>query len=60
MMHAHRLIEAYFETTLETAGSALTLINEDAKVAYWTTGAEHVFRSAKMILSDSLRQTFSA
>ncbi|MFP3435641.1 hypothetical protein SB781_38425, partial [Paraburkholderia sp. SIMBA_061] len=27
MMHAHRLIEAYFETTLETAGSALTLIN---------------------------------
>ncbi|WP_339807019.1 sigma 54-interacting transcriptional regulator [Paenibacillus sp. FSL R5-0766] len=47
MMHAHRLIEAYFETTLETAGSALTLINEDAKVAYWTTGAEHVFSISK-------------
>lgn len=43
MMHAHRLMEAYFETTLETAGSALTLINEDAKVTYWTSGAEHVF-----------------
>ncbi|WP_440116978.1 sigma 54-interacting transcriptional regulator [Paenibacillus sp. QZ-Y1] len=47
MMHAHRLMEAYFETTLETAGSALTLINEDAKVAYWTTGAEHVFSISK-------------
>lgn len=47
MMHAHRLIEAYFETTLETAGSALTLINEDAKVAYWTTSAEHVFSISK-------------
>lgn len=47
MMHAHRLIEAYFETALETAGSALTLINEDAKVAYWTTGAEHVFSISK-------------
>ncbi|MGO4730934.1 sigma-54 interaction domain-containing protein [Paenibacillus sp. 2KB_22] len=47
MMHAHRLIEAYFETTLETAGSALTLINEEAKVAYWTTGAEHVFSISK-------------
>lgn len=47
MMHAHRLIEAYFETTLETAGSALTLINEDAEVAYWTTGAEHVFSISK-------------
>ncbi|MGF9697481.1 sigma-54 interaction domain-containing protein [Paenibacillus sp. MABNR03] len=43
MLHAHRLIEAYFETTLETAGTALTLINEEAKVAYWTSGAEHVF-----------------
>jgi PAS domain S-box-containing protein len=43
MMHAHRLMEAYFETTLETAGSALTLINEEAKVTYWTAGAEHVF-----------------
>lgn len=43
MMHAHRLMEAYFETTLETAGSALTLINEEAKVTYWTSGAEHVF-----------------
>lgn len=43
MMHAHRLLEAYFETTLETAGSALTLINEEAKVTYWTSGAEHVF-----------------
>ncbi|WP_433751403.1 sigma-54 interaction domain-containing protein [Paenibacillus amylolyticus] len=47
LMQAHRLIEAYFETTLETAGSALTLINEDAKVAYWTTGAEHVFSISK-------------
>ncbi|NMI04571.1 sigma 54-interacting transcriptional regulator [Paenibacillus sp. SZ31] len=47
MMHAHRLIEAYFETTLETAGSALTLINEEAKVAYWTSGAEHVFSISK-------------
>ncbi|WP_339259264.1 sigma 54-interacting transcriptional regulator [Paenibacillus sp. FSL R5-0713] len=47
MMHAHRLIEAYFETTLETAGSALTLINEEARVAYWTTGAEHVFSISK-------------
>ncbi|MDT9720873.1 sigma 54-interacting transcriptional regulator [Paenibacillus sp. ClWae2A] len=47
MMHAHRLIEAYFETTLETASSALTLINEDAKVAYWTTGAEHIFSISK-------------
>ncbi|WP_062320700.1 sigma-54 interaction domain-containing protein [Paenibacillus pabuli] len=43
MMNAHRLLEAYFETTLETAGSALTLINEEAKVTYWTSGAEHVF-----------------
>ncbi|MFS0870743.1 sigma-54 interaction domain-containing protein [Paenibacillus xylanilyticus] len=43
MLHAHRLMEAYFETTLETAGTALTLINEEAKVAYWTSGAEHVF-----------------
>lgn len=47
MMHAHRLIKAYFETTLETAGSALTLINEEAKVAYWTSGAEHVFSISK-------------
>ncbi|WP_145146325.1 sigma-54-dependent Fis family transcriptional regulator [Paenibacillus xylanexedens] len=47
MMHAHRLMEAYFETTLETAGSALTLINEEAKVAYWTSGAEHVFSISK-------------
>lgn len=43
MYHAHRLLEAYFETTLETAGTALTLINEEAKVAYWTSDAEHVF-----------------
>ncbi|WP_323374336.1 sigma-54 interaction domain-containing protein [Paenibacillus sp. JNUCC31] len=43
VMYAHRLMEAYFETTLETAGSALTLINEEAKVTYWTSGAEHVF-----------------
>ncbi|MFC9706868.1 sigma-54 interaction domain-containing protein [Paenibacillus sp. NPDC056933] len=43
IMYAHRLMEAYFETTLETAGSALTLINEEAKVTYWTSGAEHVF-----------------
>ncbi|MFE6075172.1 sigma-54 interaction domain-containing protein [Paenibacillus sp. NPDC057886] len=47
MMHAHRLMEAYFETTLETAGSALTLINEEAKVTYWTSGAEHVFSIKK-------------
>ncbi|WP_458125567.1 sigma-54 interaction domain-containing protein [Paenibacillus sp. Z3-2] len=47
MMHAHRLMEAYFETTLETAGSALTLIDEEAKVAYWTSGAEHVFSISK-------------
>ncbi|MCW3793399.1 sigma 54-interacting transcriptional regulator [Paenibacillus sp. LS1] len=47
MIHAHRLMEAYFETTLETTGSALTLINEEAKVAYWTSGAEHVFSISK-------------
>ncbi|WP_260870962.1 sigma-54 interaction domain-containing protein [Paenibacillus xylanexedens] len=47
MMHAHQLMEAYFETTLETAGSALTLIDEEAKVAYWTSGAEHVFSISK-------------
>lgn len=60
MMHAHRLIEAYFETTLETAGSALTLINEDAKVAYWTTGAEHVFSISKKTSSDNPQRTFSS
>jgi len=43
MLHAYRLMEAYFETTIETAGTALTLINEEAKVAYWTTDAERVF-----------------
>ncbi|UPK45114.1 sigma-54 interaction domain-containing protein [Paenibacillus pabuli] len=47
MIHAHRLMEAYFETTLETAGSALTLINEEAEVIYWTSGAEHVFSIKK-------------
>ncbi|PQP83156.1 sigma-54-dependent Fis family transcriptional regulator [Paenibacillus sp. PCH8] len=47
VLHAHRLMEAYFETTLETAGSALTLINEEAKVTYWTSGAEHVFSISK-------------
>lgn len=43
MLQAYRLMEAYFETTIETAGTALTLINEEAKVAYWTTDAERVF-----------------
>ncbi|WP_339276459.1 sigma 54-interacting transcriptional regulator [Paenibacillus sp. FSL W8-0426] len=47
MLQAHRLLEAYLETTLETAGSALTLIDEEAKVAYWTSGAEHVFSIRK-------------
>lgn len=58
MMHAHRLMEAYFETTLETAGSALTLINEEAKVTYWTSGAEHVFSINKKI-SSANRQRIS-
>ncbi|MCG7384559.1 sigma 54-interacting transcriptional regulator [Paenibacillus sp. ACRRY] len=43
MLQAYRLMEAYFETTIETAGTALTLINEEATVAYWTTDAERVF-----------------
>lgn len=47
MLQAHRLLEAYLETTLETAGSALTLIDEEAKVAYWTSGSEHVFSIRK-------------
>ncbi|WP_427052697.1 sigma-54 interaction domain-containing protein [Paenibacillus sp. TC-CSREp1] len=47
MHQAHRLMEAYLETTLETAGSALSLINEEAKVAYWTSGAEHIFSISK-------------
>ena len=59
MLQAHRLMEAYFETTIETAGTALTLINEEAKVAYWTTDAERVFRLTKRTSSDSQQQTFS-
>ncbi|PYE48580.1 PAS domain S-box-containing protein [Paenibacillus barcinonensis] len=47
MHQAHRLMEAYLETTLETAGSALSLINEEANVAYWTSGAEHIFSISK-------------
>lgn len=44
---AYRLMEAYLETTLETAGSALSLIDEEAKVAYWTSGAENIFSIRK-------------
>ncbi|WP_342554543.1 sigma 54-interacting transcriptional regulator [Paenibacillus sp. FSL R7-0652] len=47
LLQAHRLMEAYLETTLETAGSALSLINEEAKVAYWTSGAENIFSIRK-------------
>lgn len=57
MIHAHRLMEAYFETTLETAGSALTLINEEAEVIYWTSGAEHVFSIKKKISSGNRQLT---
>ncbi|WP_434752623.1 sigma-54 interaction domain-containing protein [Paenibacillus amylolyticus] len=47
LLQAHRLMEAYLETTLETAGSALSLINEEAEVAYWTSGAENIFSIRK-------------
>ena len=55
---AYRLMEAYLETTLETAGSALSLIDEEAKVAYWTSGARISFLFAKPISSVSLLLTF--
>ncbi|MBR2567262.1 MAG: sigma 54-interacting transcriptional regulator [Paenibacillus sp.] len=47
LVQAHQLMEAYLETTLETAGSALSIIDEEAKVAYWTSGAEHIFSISK-------------
>ncbi|WP_068619769.1 sigma 54-interacting transcriptional regulator [Paenibacillus tuaregi] len=48
-VHAHQCLEAYFQTTLETLNPdiAITLINEEGRVAVWTSGAEHIFSIQK-------------
>lgn len=46
---AHRHLEAYFSTTLEALNPdvAITLIDDEGRVAGWTTGAEHIFSIQK-------------
>lgn len=45
LVQAHRVLEAYFTTTLNTLDPdvAITLIDEEGRVAVWTSGAEHIF-----------------
>lgn len=45
VVQAHRVLEAYFATTLDTLDPdvAITLIDEEGRVAVWTSGAEHIF-----------------
>lgn len=45
LVQAHRMLEAYFTTTLNTLDPdvAITLIDEEGRVAVWTSGAEHIF-----------------
>lgn len=44
---SYRHLQAYFETTLRTAEIALTLINEEGRVAEWTEEAERIFSIGK-------------
>ncbi|GAE07023.1 sigma-54-dependent Fis family transcriptional regulator [Paenibacillus sp. JCM 10914] len=48
-IQAHRHLEAYFSTTLQTLNPdvAITLINEEGHVAVWTSGAEQIFSIQK-------------
>ncbi|MDR9854022.1 sigma 54-interacting transcriptional regulator [Paenibacillus sp. VCA1] len=48
-VQAHRHLEAYFSATLEALNPdvAITIIDEDGRVAGWTTGAEHMFSIQK-------------
>jgi len=45
VVQAHRVLEAYFAATLDTLDPdvAITLIDEEGRVAVWTSGAEHIF-----------------
>ncbi|MEF3304472.1 sigma-54 interaction domain-containing protein [Paenibacillus sp. GYB003] len=44
---SYRLLRAYFDTTLRAAEGALTLIDEEGRVAEWTDEAERLFAIAK-------------
>ncbi|MWV42160.1 PAS domain S-box protein [Paenibacillus sp. HJL G12] len=48
-VQAHMYLEAYFSTALEALNPdvAITLINEEGHVAFWTSGAEHIFSIQK-------------
>lgn len=49
VVQSHRVLEAYFATTLDTLDPdvAITLIDEEGCVAVWTSGAEHIFSIPK-------------
>lgn len=60
LVTAHKQIQAYFQTVLETIDTSCTVIDSNENVLIWTDGAEKIFSVQKQeIIGKPIRSFFS-